>query len=212
MRLNLHALFIVAAAASIGMPLHAEWGWLAGKAGAGYTQPVGGINSRIKGGFNINGGLGVNVGPYMTLMGEYTFMENGFTDSFMSQNTIPGGSVRVHAVTLSPVVRMGGDRRVSPYVTGGFGWYHRTVEITQPTTQLVTIYDPFWGAFYPAEVPVNQILSSYSVNKGGWNAGAGVDFKFRDSRAKLFVEARYHYVKTRSVATELVPITVGVRW
>jgi len=61
-------------------------------------------------------------------------------------------------------------------------------------------------------VPVNQILSSYSVNKGGWNAGVGLDFKFGDSRAKLFAEARYHYVKTRSVATEILPNTVGVRW
>lgn len=139
-------------------------------------------------------------------------MNNGFSDRFMDQNSIPGGGLRVHAVTLSPMVHFAGDRRVSPYVTGGFGWYRRTVEITQPTTQTVTIFDPFWGIFYPANVGVNQILSSYTVNKGGWNAGAGFNFKFGDSRAKLFTEVRYHYVPTRPVATELMPITVGVRW
>jgi opacity protein-like surface antigen len=213
MKIKMHAAYCIAAATLLSTPLlHAEWGWLAGKAGAGYTQPVGGINARLKGGYNFNGGLGVNLGPYLTMMGEYTFMDSGLTDDFKARNSIPGGSVRVHAVTLSPVVRFGGDRRVSPYITGGFGWYRRTVELTQPTTQLTTIFDPFWGAFYPAQVPVNQILASYSVNKGGWNAGAGLDFKFGDSRAKMFVEGRYHYVQTRSVATELVPITVGVRW
>jgi opacity protein-like surface antigen len=213
MKTKLHAAHCLTAATLLCTPLlHAEWGWMAGKVGAGYTQPVGGINARLKGGYNFNGGVGVNLGPYLTMMGEYTFMDSSLTDDFKARNSIPGGSVRVHAVTLSPVVRFGGDRRVSPYITGGFGWYRRTVELTQPTTQLTTIFDPFWGAFYPAEVPVNQVLASYAVNKGGWNAGAGLDFKFGDSRAKMFVEGRYHYVQTRSVATELVPITVGVRW
>lgn len=212
MKLQVHAAFLAAAFASVGVPLQAEWGWLAGKVGGGYTKPVNAINSRIKGGYNMNGGLGVNLGPYLTFMGEYTLMENGFTDQFKSRNSIPGGSIRVHAVTVSPIIRFGGDRRVSPYVTGGFGWYRRTVELTRPTTQLVTIFDPFFGVFFPAEVPVNQILSSYTVNKGGWNAGAGLDFKFGDSRAKLFAEARYHYIGTRAVATELLPFTVGVRW
>lgn len=212
MRLHINTFFVIAAATSMAMPLHAEWGWLAGKAGAGYTKPVNGMNNRVKGGYNLNGGLGVNVGPYLTFMGEYTFMDNGFSDEFLTRNSLPGGSTRMHAVTINPILRLAGDRRVSPYITGGFGWYRRTVEITQPTTQLVTIFDPFWGAFYPAEVPVNQVLSSYTVNKGGWNGGVGLDFKFRDSRAKLFAEARYHYIKTRSIATELLPITVGVRW
>jgi hypothetical protein len=189
----------------------AEWGWLAAKAGAGYTQPVGGINARLKGGFNFNGGAGLNLGPYVSVLAEFTHLNNGLSDRFRRQNDIPGGSMRVNAVTISPVLRIAGDRRVSPYITGGFGWYRRTVEITTPTTQLVTFFDPWFG-FYAAEVPVNQILSSYTTNKGGWNAGAGFDVKFGDSRAKLFAEARYHYVSTRPVATEMLPITVGVRW
>jgi len=190
----------------------AEWGWFAGKAGGGYTQPVGGINSRIHGGVNVNAGAGANLGPYLSLMAEYTYMNNNLSDRFRRDNEIPGGSVRVHAVTLSPVVRFGGDRAVSPYITGGYGWYRRTVELTRPTTATVSIFDPFWGVFYPAQVSANEILSSYTVNKGGWNAGAGMDFKFGDSRAKLFAEARYHYIPTRPVATELLPITVGIRW
>lgn len=193
-------------------PLLAEWGWVAGRAGGGYTRPVGDIKSRIKGGYNLNAGLGANLGPYFSLMGEYTFMDNRFSDRFISQNSIPDGSVRLHAVTLNPVIHFAGDRAVSPYITGGYGWYHRTVEITRPTTQLTTIFDPFWGAFYPAQVPVNQILSSYTVNKGGWNGGVGLDFKFGNSRTKLFAEARYHYINTRPVATEVMPITVGLRW
>lgn len=197
---------------AIAPTANAEWGWLAGKVGAGYTQPVGGINSRIRGGYNLNGGLGVNLGPYLSLMGEYTFMENGLSDSFKAANAIPGGSLRVHAVTLNPVLHLAGDRRISPYLTGGYGWYRRTVEITQPTVERVTIFDPFWGTFYPANVAANQVIGSYSVNKGGWNGGVGFDVKFANSRAKLFAEARYHYIHTRPVATEMVPITVGIRW
>lgn len=205
-------LTLIFAVLAISSTARAEWGWLAGKVGAGYTQPVGGINSRLRGGYNLNGGLGVNLGPYVTLMGEYTYMDNGLSERFRTQNSIPGGSLRVNAVTISPVLRMGGDRAFSPYITGGYGWYRRTVEITQPTIEQVTIFDPFWGVFYPANVPANQVIGSYSVNKGGWNGGVGFDVKFGDSRAKLFAEARYHYINTRPVATELVPITVGVRW
>lgn len=190
----------------------AEWGWLAGKVGAGYTQPVGEINSRINGGVNLNGGLGVNLGPYLSVMGEYTYMNNNLSDGFKQRNSIPGGSLRIHSFTINPVLRLAGDRAVSPYITGGYGWYRRTVEITEPTTAQVTIFDPFWGVFYPALVPANQVVGFYTVDKGGWNAGAGFDFKFGNSRAKLFAEARYHRIATRPVVTEVMPITVGVRW
>lgn len=202
----------LAGALAMVPPAHAEWGWLAGKVGGGYTAPVGGINTRLKGGYNLNGGLGVNLGPYMTVMGEYTLMGNGLSDRFKTANSIPGGNVRVHAVTLSPVIHLAGDRTFSPYITGGYGWYRRTVEITQPTVERVTIFDPFWGVFYPANVAANQVLGSYTVNKGGWNGGVGFDIKFGDSRAKMFAEARYHYIHTRPVATEMLPLTIGIRW
>src|SRR5437870_3521674 len=82
--------------------------------------------------------------------------------------------------------------RATPYIVGGGGYYRRTVEFTQPTTEIITAFDPFYG-FFPAAVPANIVLGSFTQNKGGLNGGAGVSVRIRgDSSASFFAEARYH--------------------
>jgi hypothetical protein len=148
----------------------------------------------------------------VTLLGEYSFLANGPSDQFKPRDEISGGSVRVHALTLNPAPRLAGDRRISPHVTAGFGRRRRTVELRRPAAQVITVCDPLCGAFYRAALPVTQAPSSYSANKGGWNAGAGFDFSLGEGRAKLFAEVRYHYVSTSPASTQLPPIPFGVRW
>lgn len=195
---------------SFSAQLHAEWGWFAAKAGAGLTMPVGSVERRVNKGYNLNGGVGANLGPYFSILGEYHFHDMGLSDNFLRQNSIPDGNVYIQSFTVNPVLRMGGDRVVSPYITGGYGYYRRNVQFTQPSVSTFTAFDPWWGVFYPAAAQTNLVLASQTVNKGGWNAGAGLDFKL--GRAKLFVEARYHRMETKPVPTTIVPITAGFRW
>ena len=117
------------------------------------------------------------------------------------------------SVTIQPTARFNPGGRVGGYFTAGGGWYRRTIEFTEPTVQIITAFDPFYGAFYPAAVPANTVLGRQTQNKGGWNAGAGLEIRISSSdTARIFAEARYHYVYTRPVETTIVPVTFGFRW
>ena len=87
------------------------------------------------------------------------------------------------------------------------------MEFTAPTVATVTAFDPFYGVFFPAAVPANTVLGSFTQNKAGWNVGAGVSVRVKgDSNAKIFAESRYHYVYTTPVRTTVLPVTFGLRW
>jgi hypothetical protein len=77
----------------------------------------------------------------------------------------------------------------------------------------VTGFDPFFGVFFPAAVPSNTVLGSFTQDKGGWNVGAGVSVRVKaDSNAKFYAESRYHYIYTTPVRTSMLPVTFGFRW
>jgi len=85
--------------------------------------------------------------------------------------------------------------------------------LTEPTIATVTLFDPFIGVFFPAAVPANTVLGSFTQNKGGLNIGAGVEVRVKgDSKTKIFAESRYHYIYTSPRATQILPVTFGLRW
>ena len=99
------------------------------------------------------------------------------------------------------------------YLVGGGGYYRRTVEFTEPTISTITVFDPFYGVFFPAAVPATTVLGSFTQNKGGLNAGLGLSVRVKeDSNAKFYAESRYHYVYTTPVRTTVLPVTFGFRW
>jgi len=96
------------------------------------------------------------------------------------------------------------------YVVGGGGLYHRSQEFTAPTVATVTGFDPFFG-FVPVNVAANQVLSSSSVNKPGFNAGVGVALGTKWN-AKFFAEARYNRMFLGNYHADYLPVTFGMRW
>ena len=87
------------------------------------------------------------------------------------------------------------------------------LEFTEPTIATVTLFDPFYGVFFPAAVPANTVLGSFTQNKGGLNIGTGIEAKLReDGQTKFFAETRYHYIYTSPRATKILPVTFGLRW
>jgi hypothetical protein len=117
----------------------------------------------------------------------------------------------MYAATINPVIRFGARGPFRVYATAGGGVYHRKIEFTQPTVETITVFDPWWGVVYPANVPANQILASYGTTKGGVNAGAGFEVPLGEGRPKIFAEARYHRMFTNTPTT-LLPVTFGLRW
>src|SRR5215470_15743759 len=75
------------------------------------------------------------------------------------------------------------------------------------------ICDPYWSWWYGCTIgTVNFVTGSRSANSFGENIGAGLTFRLGESQAKIYAEARYHHAGYNRVATQLVPVTFGIRW
>jgi opacity protein-like surface antigen len=181
--------------------------------GGGVTSITGSLSDRLSTGWHINIGGGFNFTPMFGLNLEYQYNGLGVKSSVLKELQVPNGSARLWSITLNPIIRFGSEEsRVRPYITGGGGYYRRTVEFTEPTTTFINIFDPWWGWIGPVEVPANRILGSVSRGAGGFNAGAGLSVRLGDTNAKFYSEARFHYADMAGAITRIVPVTVGIRW
>ncbi len=180
--------------------------------GGGFTEPVRYTDGHLNTGWNANVGAGVNFIPQLGVMAEFGFNDLGLSPTDLAIAGVPGGSTRIYSATLNPIVHFHPHGRFDAYVIGGAGYYHRTIEFTQPAIATVTAFDPFYG-FYPAAIPTTQVLGSYSQNKIGLNIGGGISVRVKgDSNTKFFAETRYHYIYTTPGRTTVLPVTFGLRW
>ncbi|HJZ98142.1 MAG TPA: outer membrane beta-barrel protein [Candidatus Solibacter sp.] len=180
--------------------------------GGGFTEPVR-ASGRLDPGFNITAAGGVNLTPNFGVLAEFGFNHLDLSRRALNFAGVPDGSSRIYSVTLNPIVHFNPKGRFDAYVEGGGGYYRRTVELTTPTIATVTLFDPFIGLFFPAAIPTNTVLGSFTQNKGGLNIGAGVEVRVKeDGKAKIFAESRYHYIYTSPRATQILPVTFGLRW
>ncbi len=184
-----------------------------GYVGGGPSFPLNPIGTRLDNGWNISAGAGVT-GRWAGINLNFMFNDFGINQNALNQVQAPNGSTRIWAFTLDPVIHLTPSESspVDFYVTGGGGIYHRTIEFTQPAVATVTVFDPWWGIVYPANILTNQVIGSFGVYKGGVDGGAGVAFRLGQSHAKLFAEAKFHHMFTNRVDTNLIPLTVGIRW
>jgi hypothetical protein len=66
----------------------------------------------------------------------------------------------------------------------------------------------------------NYVVGHFSSNQGGFSFGFGVTHKLRwETNMRVFAEARYLFLDTPPInatnglgTTELLPVTIGVRW
>lgn len=163
-----------------------------------------GGNLQINGGYLFNEHLGIT--------GNFMLSNLGITRTELDALSEPDGKARIYAVTADPTLRLRLGRGFSIYALAGGGYLRRTVEFTMPTYAQTFIFDPWWGYFGPALVPVNMVLGSVTSNSGAVDAGGGINIPVRRTKAKMFVEARYFKGFTSNTRTTLVPITFGVRW
>jgi opacity protein-like surface antigen len=183
-----------------------------GSIGGGFTTPVYGTGRRFDQGWNAEGGVGVNMSRFLGVEAQFNFNDLGVNSSTLNTLNFPDGTMRMWSLTLDPVIHFAPANKFNPYIIGGGGLYHRTIEFTAPTVATVTGFDPFFGIFFPVNVPANQVLQSNSVYKGGVNGGMGFSIPLGSSKVKLFAEARYHHMYTRPHATTMIPVSFGLRW
>jgi Outer membrane protein beta-barrel domain len=180
--------------------------------GGGFTQPLGHLDSRIDTGWNIQAGAGINIVPWLGVMGQFMYTESSLSGSFLQSVGEPDGNFRMWGFSLDPIVRFNPRGKVDFYLIGGPGVYRRTVEFTQPTIATVTAFDPFFGYFFPVNVPANQVIGSFGTTKFGMNGGGGFTVRLGNSNLKLFGEARYIKMYTQGTSTSVLPVTFGLRY
>jgi Outer membrane protein beta-barrel domain len=179
--------------------------------GAGFISPVGTTGRHLDEGWKVGGGFGINFNKWVGANIDLNYNRFGINGATLDRIGFPDGNVHVFSATLDPIVHLNQGGNVDIYFTGGGGLYHQTQEFTQPSVSTFTAYDPFFGYFYPVAVPTTQILSSYSVNKPGVDAGMGIAFGNK-WHGKFFAEARYNRIFLGTHHTDYVPVTFGFRW
>jgi opacity protein-like surface antigen len=178
--------------------------------GGGFTEPVGRTGGHLNTGWNIGAGAGYNFTSYVGALVQFNDMRSDINRTTLNNVGFPGGNVNIWSLTLDPIVHTMPRGPVDLYFIGGGGLYHWRQEFTAPDVAAFTGFDPFFG-FYQAAVPVQDVLSSYSVNKPGVNGGLGLSFGTKWN-VKVYAEARYHRVIFGDRHADMLPVTFGIRW
>ena len=187
------------------------------EAGGGFNAPIGNDTPYITWGANLTIGGGMRFSPWLSVLGEYQFIDDKLPGAFIASANPngggggSGGNTKINSLTVDPVINLIPKANNSVYVTGGAGWYHKSTNFT------VQACCDFYG--YP--VVVNA--ASFSSNQVGANGGLGFYHRlgglYGDGSMKLYAEVRYLWINTPKIGetngfgrTELIPVTLGVRW
>jgi len=184
---------------------------LAFEAGGGFNAPIGNDTPYITWGGNFTGGAGIHFSRRFSLLGEFQYMDNKLPGALVAAGGGQTGNAHIISITAAPVIDLFPKSANSIYLTGGGGYYYKSTNFN------IQECCDFYG--YPVTVTAN----SFSSNQLGGNIGLGFSHRFGgvygDGNMKLFAEARYLFIKTPPITatdglgtTELIPVTMGLRW
>jgi len=188
-----------------------ELSHITGDIGAGFTQAQNTAGSYLDTGWNIRGGVGANFSHYLGAKLNIMYNDFGINRTTLNAVGVPGGDVHLWTFTVDPVIHLGSHSHFDFYITGGGGIFHEVQQFTAPTVLFTNAFIPFFG-FYPVAFGATQILSSYSLTRPGWDAGAGFTVgAFRG--AKFFAEAKFQrMLVSRGPNFDTLPVSFGLRW
>jgi hypothetical protein len=187
----------------IALPAAAQWRHFGseptratGYFGVGFSEAINPAARNLDPGWNLAGGVGVT-SKYVGVMLDAMFNDFGVTHSTLVRAGASEGSQRYWAVTVDPIFHVNQRGPVDFYVTGGGGIYSQITDLS------------LRGGRGPFR---DELSSTYTIYKAGVDGGAGFSFNvgYR-SRVKIFVEARFHHMFTRT-GVSFVPVTLGVRF
>lgn len=208
-RLFLAVAIIIAAAA---IPAHAQdYSRININVGGGIGYPQGNLNSFVDSSGNFVAGGGYNFKSYFGVNTEYFWQDTPISKHFLQLLNNPNVRAQQYAWTFNPILRAPLGPRVGAYVIGGVGWYHRSGQETTPGVGVIC--DPYWSWWYGCALgSVDIVTKSRSSNAFGENAGVGFTYRLGESQFKIYTEVRYHHASYSNVSTQLLPVTVGIRW
>ena len=177
----------------------------------GFTAAPGRTGDAVNTGWNLGAGGGYNFTRHLGLNVDYQFHRFGFTDGARTSLRGIDGALRVSNFSINPVWRIAPGRKAGAYVTGGYGVYTLTAAFDGTSASAGRACNPAFGVCLPA-LAAGGALADVTTTRGGYNVGAGFEFRVRDTRTKLFTEARYHRIFTTGKPLEMVPVSFGLRW
>jgi len=180
--------------------------------GGGFTTPVGATGRYLDYGWNVRGGAGMNFSRFAGIKLNLGFDNMGINSTTLGAAGVPGGGVHLFSATIDPVIHVSpATSRVDVYLTGGGGLFHEYQNFTAPAVFQTTAFSPFFG-FFPTAVTGNQVLSSYTVTKPGFDVGGGIGVG-KLGHGKFFLEARWeHMFMNNGAHLDAVPVTFGFRY
>jgi hypothetical protein len=198
-------------AGSGGDGQHGLFHHMAFEAGGGFNGPVGNDTPYITWGENFTVGAGFHFSRVFSTLLEYQFIDDKLPGAFISAVGTQSGDAHFNSITGSPVIDLTPKRSNGVYLVGGFGYYHKSTNFT----------DYECCDLYGYEVP--ETVLTITSNQWGGNGGLGIYHRiggtYGDGSGQIFAEARYLYVHTPPISqsnglgtTELIPVTVGIRF
>jgi hypothetical protein len=173
-------------------------------------------------GAGVAAGAGYNFSRHHSFIGEFMWDRLSVSDAAirpiqvaLQDNTI-AGHANVYAITGNYRFQLQG-KVYGAYFIGGGGWYHRSLsfskQVTSGTSTSCTPAWPWWGfSCVNGTVVANQTIASSKSDALGGNAGVGFTIKVADPSYRIYLESRYHYAPHMNVNTQLVAITIGIRY
>lgn len=179
--------------------------------GGGFTEPAYSSGRYLNTGWNIKAGAGYSWSRYLGT--NLNVMYNGFGINGATQTTlgVPGGSVSLFTATVDPVVHLTPHSHFDFYITAGGGFFHEAQQFTAPGSFSTAANVPFFG-LNPGASGTTQAPAAYSINRPGWDAGAGVSVG-AFHHAKVFAEAKFErMLMSNGPNFDALPVTFGLRW
>lgn len=173
-------------------------------------------------GWGIVGGAGYNFNQRHAAIGEFmwtrVYPTNGALQPLQTvlQSKDLRGNTDLYALTGNYRFELHG-RVLGTYFIGGGGWYFRNTWLSKEVSSgSGNVCTPAWRWFgYSCTagiVNANQPPVVSSSNSLGANAGIGFTARVGAAPYRVYTEARYHYVPTRNMSTQIIVVTLGIRY
>jgi len=189
--------------------------------GALVSFPLSPTNQYVHTGWGVAGGAGYNFNSHHAIIGEFMWNRLYASDRALApirqalQSPDFDGESNMYVVTGNYRYEWRG-RVFGAYAIGGGGLYYRT---TNPSSLIVAGGNipcapawMWWGFSCSSGLVTPQSLGSVGSNAFGGNAGIGATMRVGEEPYRLYVETRYHYAPNKNVSSQLVTITVGIRY
>lgn len=187
-----------------------------------FSAPLNPIAQFTNVGWGATAGAGYTINSHHALIGEFMWNRLYATSAAIApvraalNSPNVNGHGNLYALTANYRFELRGSKLGTYFIAGG-GLYHRNASLTQAvpsgTSTTCTPAWGWWGFTCSSGVVTSDVtLASTSSTVMGVNGGIGFTVKVGEPRYRMYFEARYHYAPTPRINTQIIPVTMGIRF